>query len=130
MRGRKRRMGAALFLGMFCYGCVGKPVLKSNGKFEAVGERQASEDIAECEDEADKYINASKNRRDEEDKENFVLEDRRERVVGAVSGILKGDTVAPSPRLPTDPDGSPKDVKRRFTVMCLAERGYEVVGFD
>ena len=129
MRGRKRRMGAALFFGMFFYGCVGKPVLKSNGKLEAVGEKRASEDIAECEDEADKYINASKNRQGKEDEENFVLKDKRERIVGAVSGILKGDTVAPAP-LPNASDDPPKDAKRRFTVMCLSERGYEVLGFD
>ena len=130
VRGRKRRMGAALFLGMFFYGCVGKPVLKLNGKLKAVGEQRASEDIAECEDEADKHINEAKDRQRDEDKEGFVLKDRKERVVGAVSGILKGDTVAALPPHPPALDRSSKEIKRRVTVRCLSERGYEVVGFD
>ena len=129
-RGWKTRLmrGVALFMTFaFGQGCASKPVLSGNDKLEAVGREEALKDMGRCEDEADKRVNSSMR---QEGRRDPVPEDRRDRAAGAASGILKGDLSALFPLLPDRWVAAARQERRGALLQCLADKGYEVRGFD
>lgn len=130
-RGWKTRLmrGVALFMTFaFGQGCASKPVLSGNDKLKAVGREEALKDVGRCEDEADKRVNSSMRR--EGRRRDPIPEDRRDRAAGAVSGILKGDLSGIFPLLPERWAAAARQERRESLVQCLADKGYEVRGFD
>ncbi len=116
-------------------GCASGPQLYPNSKYESVGEEGAKQDIAQCTQRAEAFLKSSKG---------------KQVAKGAGSGAVVGAAVGGAFGLLTGNVGrglgqgavmggaggaagaavSPDQVKRNFVNRCLAERGYEVIGWN
>lgn len=115
--------------------CASKPTLYPNSKYKTVGKEQAKQDIKKCQDEANKFIKSSQGKK--------ILKGAGQgatlgAVVGGVAGLLSGSFTrgalqgaaiggaggAASGAI------TPDSLKRSYVNRCLAEDGYEVLGWD
>ncbi len=115
--------------------CSSAPVLYPNAKYESVGAEVAKADIKTCEEKADKFLASSKGKQ--------ILKGAGGgaavgSAVGAVSGLFTGDFLGSLTRgaaVGAAAGGTagaitPDQLKRRFTEKCLADKGYQVIGWD
>lgn len=116
-------------------GCASGPQLYPNSKYESVGKEGAKKDIEECTQRAEAFLESSKG---------------KQVAKGAGAGALVGAAVGGAFGLLTGNVGrglghgavmggaggaagaavSPDQIKRNFVNRCLAERGYEVIGWN
>jgi len=123
-------------------GCAGpKPVLYPNNHFEQVGQERVDQDIAACEEKADKYISKSNAG------EKVVGQTAVGGAIGAASGAV-GGAITGSPGLGAAigaavgatqgflvglfraGSADPNPAYQNFVNRCLKERGYEPMGWD
>jgi hypothetical protein len=115
-------------------GCASKPVLYPNQTFKSRGEDQARADTKLCMDDADRFLKSEKGK--------AILKDAgRGSIVGGaigiVTGIFSGDMVGSLGRgaaIGAAAGGaasavSPDQLKQAYVNRCLAEKGYEVMGW-
>jgi outer membrane lipoprotein SlyB len=130
---KKIIMTSLLTLGLM--GCASKPQLYPNQKLQTVGKEKANQDIKQCTELADKYLESGTGKR-------MAKGAGAGAVVGAAvggalglftgnvgRGLVRGGTVG---AVAGGAQGAmtPDQIKRNFVNKCLAERGYEVIGWD
>ena len=117
------------------YGCSSKPVLYPNATLKSVGKSQATSDIDTCMSDADEYLESPKAKK--------ILGSAGGGAVlggaiGAVSGLLTGDiggSLGRGAALGATAGGvgqaiSPDQLKRSYVNRCLADKGYQVMGWE
>lgn len=117
------------------YGCSSKPVLYPNATLKDVGKTQASRDIEVCMSDADEYLESPKAKK--------ILGSAGSGAIlggaiGAVSGLLTGDFGSGLGRgaaIGATAGGvgqaiSPDQLKRSYVNRCLADKGYQVMGWE
>ena len=131
-----------LFLCFILVSCSYRPIFAPNTKFERVGEERANQDFENCNEKAEKYLAASKRRR-------AAKEGARGlgigAIFGAIFGLLTGDVggVAKSAAVGAGVGGAvkggsvlaedklkPGQIKQRYVSRCLANKGYEILGWE
>ena len=115
--------------------CASRPQLYPNTKYKHVGQKIADKDIDRCMGEADKYVNSSKGKK-------IAKGAGAGAVIGAamggVAGMFTGNLgrgVVRGGAIGAAGGGaagaiSPDQLKRRFVNQCLADQGYQVLGWD
>lgn len=116
-------------------GCASKPQLYPNEKLKSVGKDRAAQDIEECTDLAENYLESSKGKQ-------VAKGAGAGAVVGAAvggafglltgnvgRGLVRGGTMGAAGGAASGAV-SPDQVKRNFVNKCLSERGYEVIGWN
>ncbi len=111
-------------------GCASKARLYPNAKYKSVGEVQANADIAQCESEAKQYLSDTKGKQ-------VASGAGSGAALGAVVGLLGGGVrgaargaVGGAAVGATAGALSPDQLKHRYVVKCLSDKGYEVLGYD
>lgn len=130
-----KKLILASILIMSLVGCASKPQLYPNHKLKSVGKDQANQDIEDCTQLAENYLESGKG---------------KQIAKGAGAGAVVGAAVGGAFGLLTGNVGrglgqgavmggaggaagaavSPDQIKRNFVNKCLAERGYEVIGWN
>lgn len=115
-------------------GCASKPVLYPNQTYKNRGEEQARADTKQCMDDADQFLKSEKGKR-------IVKDAGRGSIVGGaigiVSGLFSGDmagSIGRGAAVGAAAGGagsavSPDQLKQAYVNRCLAEKGYEVMGW-
>lgn len=117
------------------YGCSSQPVLYPNSKLKEVGKTQGQRDIESCLADADEYLESPKAKK--------ILGSTGKGAVlggaiGAVTGALTGNFgsgLARGAAIGGTAGGvgqaiSPDQLKRSFVNRCLAQKGYQVLGWE
>ena len=124
-----------IFAIIFISGCASKPRLYPNAKLQKVGKAQSQRDVDFCMERADEFLGSSQGRK-------FARGAGFGAIVGgatgAISGIFTGDVIGEATRGAaiggtaggTANAMTPDEVKRRFVNKCLADKGYEVIGWN
>jgi outer membrane lipoprotein SlyB len=114
----------------FTIGCASKARLYPNAKYKQVGEAQANADIAQCERESEQYLSDTKSKQVAQGAGSGAA-------LGAVVGLLGGGVrgaargaVGGAAVGATAGAISPDQLKRRYVMKCLGDKGYEVLGYD
>jgi uncharacterized membrane protein len=115
--------------------CASRPKLYPNEKLKSVGKERAQKDTEKCIADADAYLESSKGKK--------VAKSAGAGAViggamGAVSGMFTGNIGSGLLRggaIGAAGGGaagalSPDQIKRRYVNQCLAEKGYQVLGWD
>lgn len=116
-------------------GCASKPKLYPNQKYKTVGKEVAKKDIDQCIKEADVYLESSKGKQVAKGAGAGAAIGA---AVGAVGGMFSGNMGRGLMRggaMGAAGGGaagavSPDQLKQRFVNHCLAEKGYQVIGWD
>ncbi len=124
-----------LLLILLTLGCASKPQLYPNQKYKTVGKEAAKKDIDQCITEADAYLESSKGKQVAKGAGAGAAIGA---AVGAVGGMFSGNMGRGLMRggaMGAAGGGaagavSPAQLKRRFVNQCLAEKGYQVIGWD
>lgn len=115
--------------------CASKPKLYPNEKLKTVGKEVASKDIDKCIDDADKYLETDEAKRITKGAgKGAVVGAAMGAVFGAFtgnlgSGALRGGAVGAAGGGAATAL-SPDELKHRYVNHCLAEKGYQVLGWD
>ena len=117
------------------YGCSSKPVLYPNSKLKAVGKTQGQHDVETCLSDPDEYLESPKAKK--------ILGSAGKGAVlggaiGAVTGVLTGNLgsgLARGAAIGGTAGGvgqaiSPDELKRSYVNRCLADKGYQVLGWE
>lgn len=117
------------------YSCSSKPVLYPNKTYKDMGKTRASEEIDQCMSDADEFLESPKGKK--------ILGSAGKGAVlggaiGAVSGLLSGSLASGLGRgaaIGATAGGvgesiSPDQLKRSYVNRCLAEKGYQVMGWE
>lgn len=125
----------ALFFVLLFTACASRPQLYPNSKLKSVGDEVAKEDVDKCIADADKYLKSSKGK-------NMAKGAGAGAAIGAamgaVGGMFTGNLGAGLMRggaIGAAGGGvagglSPDQIKHRFVNQCLADKGYQVLGWD
>lgn len=126
---------AALAMALLLCSCSSRPQLYPNQKYKEMGESASKEDIKLCMDEADKFLESPRGKK--------MLKGAGTGAVvgsamGAVAGIFSGNVArgAVAGAAIGGAGGaaagamSPDEVRQRYVNKCLADKGYEVIGWD
>ncbi len=116
---------------LFALGCASKARLYPNAKYKSVGEAQANRDIAQCEAESEQYLADTKEKQ-------IGKSAATGAAMGAVLGVISGGglrsvgrgAVGGAAVGATAGALSPDQLKRKYVVKCLSDKGYEVLGYD
>jgi outer membrane lipoprotein SlyB len=126
---------ASFLLIFFFSSCASKPKLYPNTKLKSVGKELAQKDINKCMQEADDYLESSKGKQIAKGAGAGAAIGA---AMGAVSGmfsgnmgrgLVRGGAVGAAGGAAAGAI-SPDQIKRRFVNECLAEKGYQVIGWD
>jgi hypothetical protein len=124
-----------LLLATFISACASKPQLYPNAKLKSVGKEASKKDIEKCMNEADEYLESPKGK-------NIAKGAGAGAVIGAamgaVGGFFTGDIAGGAMRsgaVGAAGGGAvgamtPDQVRKNYTNQCLAEKGYQVIGWD
>lgn len=117
------------------YGCSSKPVLYPNSKLKQVGKTQGQQDVETCLSDAEEYLESPKAKK--------ILGSAGKGAVlggaiGAVTGVLTGNLgsgLARGAAIGGTAGGvgqaiSPDELKRSYVNRCLADKGYQVLGWE
>jgi hypothetical protein len=116
-------------------GCASKPQLYPNQKLQAVGKDRADQDIKQCTELADNYLKSGKGKQIAKSAGGGAIFGA---AVGGAFGLLTGNVgrglgqgaVVGGAGGAAQGALTPDQVKRNFINKCLAEKGYEVIGWD
>lgn len=124
-----------LFLLLLLVSCASRPKLYPNHKLKEVGKEASEKDIDRCMADADSYLESSKGKQ--------VAKGAGAGAViggamGAVTGMFTGNMgrgLVRGSAIGAAGGGaagavSPDQLKRRYVNQCLAEKGYQVLGWD
>lgn len=125
----------SLLLLLVSVSCASKPKLYPNEKLKSVGKKAAQKDIDRCIADADAYLESSKGKQIAKGAGSGAVIGG---AMGAVSGLFTGNLGGGLIRggaIGAAGGGavgglSPDQVKRNYTNQCLAEQGYQVIGWD
>lgn len=115
--------------------CASKPKLYPNKAYQKYGKEQADRDISLCMDKADEFLESERGRQ-------MIREGGKGAawgaIVGAVASAVFGGNAGRGAAQGAAIGGasgvasaglSEDEVKQRFVNRCLAEKGYEVIGW-
>lgn len=124
-----------LLLVLLALGCASKPQLYPNQKYKSVGKEVAKKDIDQCISDADAYLESSKGKQVAKGAGAGAAIGA---AIGAVGGMFSGNMgrgLVRGGAMGAAGGGaagavSPDQLKRRYVNQCLAEKGYQVIGWD
>lgn len=116
-------------------GCASRPQLYPNQKLKHVGKEAAKKDIDRCIADAEQYLKSSTGKNAAKGAGAGAAIGA---AMGAVSGLFTGNVgrgLVRGGAIGAAGGGvagalSPDEIKRRFVNQCLAEKGYQVLGWD
>lgn len=115
--------------------CASKPKLYPNQKLKSVGKEVASQDIDQCMNDAEEYLETDEAKRITKGAgKGAVVGAAMGAVFGAFTGnlgtgALRGGAVGAAGGGAVTAM-SPDQLKRRYVNHCLSEKGYHVLGWD
>ncbi|WPU64746.1 hypothetical protein [Peredibacter starrii] len=124
-----------LLLLILVVSCASKPQLYPNQKLKSVGKETAKKDTDQCIADADAYLESSKGKQVAKGAGAGAAIGA---AMGAVSGVFTGNMGRGAVRggaIGAAGGGTagaikPDELKRRYVNQCLAEKGYQVIGWD
>ena len=124
-----------LLLLILVIGCASKPKLYPNQKLKEVGKEAAKKDTDQCIADADAYLESSKGKQVAKGAGAGAAIGA---AMGAVSGMFTGNMgrgVVRGGAIGAAGGGTagavkPDELKRRYVNQCLADKGYQVIGWD
>ena len=125
----------ALILISFLGGCASRPVLYPNERLKTQGKAAGEAEINQCMSDADQYLNSSAGKKIAKSAGFGAVIGG---AVGAVAGVFTGN-VARGAAQGAAMGGvggaaagalSPDEIKHRYVNKCLADKGYQVIGWD
>lgn len=125
----------AVFMVMLLSACASKPQLYPNQKFKNVGKEAAKKDVDACMADADKFLKSSKGKQITKGAGGGAAVGA---AMGAVGGLFSGNVGRGAVRggaIGAAAGGTagaltPDQVKHQFVNQCLADQGYQVIGWD
>lgn len=129
-----KNIGLLLIL-LFLSSCASRPKLYPNQKFKSVGKEIAKRDIDKCLSDAEKYLESSKGKKIARGAGAGAAIGA---AMGAVGGLFTGNLgkgLVRGGAIGAAGGGaagaiSPDEIKHRYVNQCLAEKGYQVLGWD
>lgn len=125
----------SLVLLLLLVSCASKPKLYPNQKLKAVGKEASQKDIDQCIADAENYLESSKGKQ-------VAKGAGAGAVIGAAmggvaglftgnlgSGLVRGGAIGAAGGGAAGAL-SPDQIKRRYVNQCLADKGYQVIGWD
>lgn len=115
--------------------CASKPQLYPNQKLKTVGKEVAKKDIDQCIADADEYLKSSKGKNITKGAGAGAAIGGAMGAVGGLftgnfgRGLLRGGAIGAAGGGAAGAL-SPDQVKHRFVNQCLADKGYQVIGWD
>ncbi len=115
--------------------CASKPKLYPNQKLKSVGKEVASKDIEKCMKDADEYMESSEAKRITKGAgSGAAVGAAMGAVLGAFSGnlgrgALQGGAVGAAGG-GVGAAISPDELERRYVNQCLADQGYQILGWE
>jgi uncharacterized protein YcfJ len=124
-----------LVLTLLIVSCASKPTLYPNDKLKSVGKDAAKKDTEQCLDDADKYLESSEGKKIAKGVGAGAIIGG---AIGAVGGLFTGNIgggLARGSAMGAAGGGaagaiSPDELKHRYVNQCLADKGYQVIGWD
>lgn len=115
--------------------CASRPQLYPNSKLKSVGKEASQKDIDKCIAEADEYLESSKGKQVAKGAGAGAAIGA---AMGAVGGMFTGNMgrgLVRGGAIGAAGGGaagavSPDQLKRRYVNQCLADKGYQVIGWD
>lgn len=115
--------------------CASRPQLYPNQKLKSVGKEASQKDINNCIADAEAYLESSKGKQVAKGAGAGATIGA---AMGAVSGMFSGNVgrgLVRGGAIGAAGGGaagaiSPDELKRRYVNQCLAEKGYQVIGWD
>ncbi len=126
----------SLVLFLFMLGsCASKPQLYPNQKLKSVGKDEANKDVEQCISEAEDYLKSSKGK---QIAKGAGAGAALGAAMGAVAGMFTGNLgrgLVRGGAIGAAGGGAagaltPDQIKQRYVNQCLAEKGYQVLGWD
>lgn len=124
-----------LFLLLLMVSCASRPKLYPNQKLKSVGKEASQKDIDQCIADADNYLESSKGKQ-------VAKGAGAGAVIGAAmggvaglftgnlgSGLVRGGAIGAAGGGAAGAL-SPDQIKHRYVNQCLADKGYQVIGWD
>jgi outer membrane lipoprotein SlyB len=116
-------------------GCASRPKLYPNGTYKAKGEKIAESDIDKCMDDSEVYLKSGKGKQIAKSGGFGAVVGG---AMGAVGGIFTGNPMrgAAEGAAIGGAGGAaagamtPDQLKHQYVNQCLAEKGYQVLGWD
>jgi outer membrane lipoprotein SlyB len=124
-----------IFMLLIFSSCASRPKLYPNEKLKSVGKESAKKDIDKCIAEAEQYLESSKGKKIAKGAGAGAAIGAAMGAVGGMftgnmgRGLLRGGAIGAA-------GGgvagalSPDEIKKRYVNQCLAEKGYQVLGWD
>ena len=115
--------------------CASRPKLYPNHKVKSAGKEAAKKDIDKCLSEAEKYLESSKGKKIAKGAGAGAAIGAAMGAVGGLfsgnvgKGLLRGGSIGAAGGGAAGAI-SPDEIKRRYVNQCLAEKGYQVLGWD
>lgn len=115
--------------------CASKPKLYPNQKYKSAGKAASEKEVERCMAEADEYLESSKGKQVAKGAGAGATIGA---AMGAVSGMFSGNLgrgLVRGGAIGAAGGGaagavSPDQLKRRYVNQCLADKGYQVIGWD
>lgn len=123
------------FLLLIIASCASRPQLYPNSKLKSVGKAAAKSDVDKCIADAEEYLESSKGKQVAKSAGGGAVIGA---AMGAVSGmftgnlgrgLIRGGAVGAAGGTAVGAL-SPDQVKKNYVNQCLAEQGYQVIGWD
>jgi len=120
---------------MLLVSCASKPKLYPNQKYKSAGKAASEKEVDRCMAEADEYLESSKGKQVAKSAGAGATIGA---AMGAVSGMFSGNMgrgLVRGGAIGAAGGGaagavSPDQLKRRYVNQCLADKGYQVIGWD
>lgn len=115
--------------------CASKPKLYPNEKLKNVGKKASEADIEQCIADAEEYLESSKGKQIAKGAGGGAAIGAAIGAVGGMftgnlgSGLVRGGAVGAAAG-GTAGAISPDELRRRYVNQCLADKGYQVIGWD
>lgn len=115
--------------------CASRPQLYPNGKLKSVGKEEAGKDIDRCVADAETYLESNEAKRITKGAgKGAVVGAAMGAAFGAItgnfgSGALRGGAIGAAGGGAATAM-SPDELRQRYVNHCLAEKGYQVIGWD
>ena len=124
-----------LFILFFLASCASKPQLYPNQKLKAVGQEAAKKDVNQCIADADTYLKSSKGKQAAKGAGAGATIGAAMGAVGGMftgnmgRGLIRGGAIGAAGGGAAGAL-SPDQIKQRYVNQCLADKGYQVIGWD